>query len=153
MKKMLRSFRGNKRGVSEVIASLIILLIVSLAGAGLYSYSLTTFGATNSSFQAQTDKAAEQARERFLIIAVWVGTANQLNITTLNYGKIELAINAVYIDGKQVSVYASGKDQTIAKGTIASIKFTSPVSILVGQTYEIIGVSERGSRDVVYWKA
>lgn len=150
---MARSFRGNKRGFSEVIASLIILLIVSLAGAGLYSYSLTTFSSTGDSFRVQTEKKAEQAQERFSIIAVWWDTATQLNLTVLNYGKIEFAIDAVYIDGEKVSAYISGRGETVAKGGIVSVKFTSSISIVVGQTYEIIAVSERGSRDVAYWQA
>ena len=150
---MFRSFFRDKRGVSEIIASLIIVLIASVAGTALYSYSLSAFSSSSSSFQLQSDQREEQARERFSIIVVWWDTANQLNVTVLNYGKIELAIDAVYIDGTQVSTYTSGKGETIAKGSIVSVKFTSPVSILDGQTYEIVAVSERGSKDVVYWEA
>jgi archaellum component FlaF (FlaF/FlaG flagellin family) len=148
-----RSFLRNNRGISEIIASLFLLLIVSVAGAALYSSSLSAFSSSSSTFQQQIDQREEQARERLSIIAVWRGTANQLNLTVLNYGKIEFTIDAVYIDGAKVSAYISGRGETVAKDGIVSVKFTSSILIVVGRTYEIIAVSERGSRDVAYWQA
>ncbi len=152
---MFRSLFRNKRGVSEIIASLIIVLIVSVAGVALYSYSLGAFSSSSNSFQLQTDQREERTRERFLITAVWWDTVDKLNLTVLNYGKIELAIDAVYIDGTQVSpsAYTDGKGVTTVKESMISVKFTSPVSIVSGQSYEIVVVSERGSKDAVYWEA
>ena len=89
-----------------------------------------------------------------MITTVWWNvTTDYMNITVLNYGKIELAIDRVYVEGTQVSAYTSGRGATIAIGNMNSVKFTSPFQIIDGQTYEIIVVSERGSRDVVYWEA
>lgn len=156
MKKVFRSFFRDKRGVSEIVASLIIILIVTVAGAGLYAYSLNAFSSSGSSFLLQTSGREERARERLLITTVWWNVTNDyLNVTVLNYGKIEFAIDAVYIDGTQVSAsaYTDGKGETVAKDSFVSVKFTSSVSIVDGQTYEIIAVSERGSNDVVYWEA
>jgi archaellum component FlaF (FlaF/FlaG flagellin family) len=153
---MPRSFFRDKRGVSEVVASLIIVLIVSVAGAELYAYSLNAFSSSGSSFLLQTSEREKRAQERLLITTVWWKVTNSyLNVTVLNYGKIELAIDAVYINGRQVSpsAYTDGKGETVATESLVSVKFTSPVSIVNGQTYEIIVVSERGSNDVEYWKA
>ena len=143
----------DKRGVSEIIASLIILLIVSVAGAGLYGYSLNAFSSSGSSFLLETSGREDRARERLLITTVWWNvTIDYMNVTVLNYGKIEFAIDAVYIDGTQVSI-SSGRGIIIGTGERISIKFTSPMPIDEGDTCEIITVSERGSKDVVYWKA
>ena len=153
---MARSFFRDKRGVSEIVASLIILLIVSVVGAGLYAYSLNAFNSSGSSFLSKTSEREERARERLLITTVWWNVTNDyLNVTVLNYGKIELVIDAAYIDGTQVSAsaFTDGKGETVTKGSLVSVKFTSPVSIVAGQTYEIIVVSERGSSDAVYWEA
>jgi len=153
---MSSSFFHGKRGVSEVIGSLIILLIVSVAGAGLYTYSLNAFNSSGSSFQLQMSEREERALERLLITAVWWNVTNDyLNVSVLNYGKIELVIDAVYIDGRQVSAstYTNGKGESVAVRSLVYVKFTSPISIIDGQTYEISVVSERGSRDVFYWKA
>lgn len=150
--EIFRFFR-DRHGVSEVVASLTMILIVSIAGTALYSYSMNTFGSSGSSLQLQTDSREEQARERFSIISIWWDTYNQLNLTVLNHGKIDLAIDAVYIDGTAVTAFVDGKGEMVTIGDIVCVKFTSPITILDGQTYEIIAVSERGSRDVVYWKA
>ena len=90
-----------------------------------------------------------------MIIAVWWDTVDKLNLTVLNYGKIELAIDAVYIDGTQVSpsAYTDGKGVILVKENMISVKFTLPVSIVSDQSYEIVVVSERGSKDAVYWEA
>ena len=132
------------------------MLIVTSAGAGLYAYSLNAFSSSGSSFLLQTSGKEERVQEQLLIITVWWNVSNDyLNITILNYGKIELVIDAVYIDGTQVSdsVYTDGKGETVATESLVFVKFTSPVLIVDGETYEIIVVSERGSNDVVYWEA
>ena len=156
MKKVTHSFFCDKRGVSEIVASLIIMLIVTVAGAGLYAYSLNAFSSSGSTFLQQTIGREERAQEQFLIIAVWWNVSNNyMNITILNYGKIELVIDAVYIDGIQVSVsaFTDGKGETVAIKSLVSVKFTSPVLIADGETHEIIVVSKRGSNNVVYWEA
>ena len=149
---MLRSLIRDTRGVSEVVAGLIIILVVSIAGTALYSYSTDAFSSSWSSFLLQTARREEQARERFSIIAVWSDNVDQLNLTILNYGKIELAIDAVYVDGTRASIN-EGKGTVAAITGKVQVKFTSPVPIQDGQTYEIVAVSERGSGDVVSWKA
>lgn len=150
---MARCFLSNKRGVSEIVASLILVLIVSVAGVALYSYSLGAFSSSNSSFQLRTVNRDERARERISIITVWSNTStNEMNVTVLNHGKIEAAIDAVYINGSSVFFSESGgRGQNIATGKWVSLKFT--YSTQSGNIYEILVVSERGSNDVVYWKA
>lgn len=153
VKKMVRSLLRDRRGVSEVVASLILILIVSIVGAALYSNSVNMFGASSSSFLVQMERREESARERFSIVAVWWDNDNQLNLTILNYGKIDLAIDAVYIDGTAVTAFVSGRGTTVTRKDIVPVKVNSPFTIQDGQTYELVVVSERGSRDVVYWKA
>jgi len=150
---MTRSLFRNKRGVGEVIASLMMVLIVSVAGVIVYSYSLGTSASSSSFFQLEASQKEERARERFSIIAVWWDTVSQLNLTVLNYGKIELVIDAVYINGTAVSTYSSGDGVPIGTGELICVRFTSPVPIVNRQTYEILAVSRRGSKNVVFWKA
>jgi hypothetical protein len=152
MRKMLRSLIRDTRGASEVVGGLVIILVVSIAGTALYSYSTDVFSSSWSSFLLQTTRREEQAQERLSIIAVWWDEVDQLDLTILNYGKIELAIDAVYIDGKKAFIN-EGRGTVAARKGKTQVKFTSPVPIQDGQTYEIVAVSERGSRDVVFWKA
>jgi archaellum component FlaF (FlaF/FlaG flagellin family) len=149
---MLKSLFRDTRGVSEVVASLIIMLVVSIAGTIIYSFSIEAFNSSSSAFLLQTKDREEQARERFSIVAVWWDNNSQLNLTVLNYGKTELTIDAVYIEGKKATIN-EGKGTVIVRSEMVQIKFTSSVLIQDEKTYEITTVSQRGSKVVVYWKA
>lgn len=153
---MFHSLLRNNRGVSEIIANLLIVLIVSVAGAALYSYSLTTFSSSSSLFQTQTDLREERTQERLSIIAIWWDNStdqDHMNITIQNYGKIHFAIDAIYMNGTAVTSYTSGQGTIVTLGNIISVEYSSPLSINEGETYEIIAVTERGSKDVASWKA
>lgn len=149
---MKRNFVRDKRGVSEIIASVVLILIVSSAGIVAYSYSIGAFSSSTSLFQLDTNQKEKQAQERFAVVAVW-NSSNQLNLTVLNYGQIDLTIDAVYINWTSVASYLGGRSTTIGKGVLIQISFTSPVTIQSGSTYEIIVVSTRGSTDAIDWKA
>ena len=143
----------NKHGVSEIIASLILILIVSAAGVLAYSISLATFSSSTSHFQLQTGLREEKARERFSIISVRNTTmVNQLNLTIFNYGEIEVTIDSAYIEGTKVNDL-TGKGVIVGKEQLTTVQFISPVSIQSGVTYEILVVSSRGGKNAVFWKA
>ena len=147
------SFVRSTRGVSEIISSVILILIVSSAGVVAYSYSIGAFSSSSSLFQLDTSLKENQAQERFAIIAVWSNLTNQLNLTVLNYGQIGLAIDTVYINWTTVTTFSAGWRTTIAKGALIQVSFTSPIAIQSGSTYEIIAVSTRGSTNAINWKA
>lgn len=148
------SFVRSRRGVSEIIADLILMLIVSSAGIVAYSYSIGAFSSSSSIFQLDTNSQENQAQERFAIIAVWENLAtNQLNLTVLNYGQIGLAINAVYINWTKVTNYLPGWNTTKGNGALIQVSFTSPIAIQSGSTYQITVVSTRGSTNAITWKA
>jgi flagellin-like protein len=151
--RIVHSLFRNKRGVSEIIASLILVLIVTSAGVVAYSYSIGAFSSSTSLFQLDTKQKERQAQERFAIIAVWSNTSSQLNLTVLNYGQIDLTLDTVYVNWTSVASYLGGGNTTIGKGVLIQISFTSPVTIQSGSTYEIIVVSTRGSKNAINWKA
>jgi flagellin-like protein len=148
----LNSFVRNKRGVSEIIASVVLILIVSSAGIVAYSYSIGAFSSTTSLFQLDTNMKEEQTQERFAVVAVW-NSSNQLNLTVLNYGQIDVAIDAVYVNWTSVTNYVAGRGTAIGNGALVTLGFISPVSIHSGSTYDIITVSKRGSTNEIDWKA
>jgi flagellin-like protein len=149
-----RSLFHDRRGVSEIIASLILVLIVTAAGTVAYSMSLNSFSQSSSLFQLQTGQREEQARERFAVIAVsWDATEpNRLNLTVLNYGKTDVTVDAVYISGTAVT-NPQGRGVKIGALDLVFVGFDSPTPILAGQTYDILVVSERGSKNEVSWRA
>jgi len=148
------SFVRSKRGVSEIIADLILMLIVSSAGIVAYSYSIGAFSSSSSIFQLDTSSQQNQAQERFSIIAVWENQqTNQLNLTVLNYGQIGLTINTVYINWTTVTNYLPGWNTTMGNGALIQVGFISPITIQSGSNYQITVASTRGSTNAITWKA
>ncbi|MGF3521526.1 MAG: archaellin/type IV pilin N-terminal domain-containing protein [Candidatus Bathyarchaeia archaeon] len=143
----------NRRGLSEIISSLLLILIVASAGVVIYAYSVGAFNASASHFQLQTQLDEERVRERLQVIRVWWDTANQLNITVLNHGDIAVSVDAVYVNGTAVTNFLSGRGVFTAVGQLVNVRFVSPVAISSGSVYEIAVVTERGGRTVVSWKA
>lgn len=76
-----------------------------------------------------------------------------MNITIQNYGKIHLEIDAVYVNDQVTSTYISGTETTVTLGNLISVKFISPVPLSHDETYEIIVVTERGTKDAASWTA
>lgn len=143
---MLASFRRDKRGISEIVASLMLVLIVATAGVALYAYGLGAFSSSRGALLQQTEVRGAQARERLAILAVWNST--KMYVTVLNYGEIEIVIDSVYVfyvDGTLWRFGGLGKKVDV--GDWVSVEFTPPP----GQTYEIRVVTERGSKDAVYY--
>jgi flagellin-like protein len=148
-----RSLFRNKRGVSEIIASLILVLIVSAAGVLSYSISLTAFSSSTSNYQLQTDQREAKAQERLEVLSVQLYTSTNLNLTVLNYGIIDLTVDKVYVNGVAATIYMTGIGVKTAPSIILSVSLVSPVTIYSGQTYDIIVVSERGSKNEISWQA
>lgn len=143
----------NKRGLSEIVSSLLLILIVASAGVVIYAYSIGAFNVSASHFQLQTQLGEERVRERFQVIRVWWDTANQLNLTVLNHGDIGISVDAVYINGTAVVSFLGGRGVFTPVGQLVNVRFVSPVTISSGSVYEIAVVTERGGRAVVSWKA
>jgi len=147
------SLLRDRRGVSEIIASLILVLIVTAAGTVAYSMSLNSFSQSSSLFQLQTGQREEQARERFAVVAVSWEATNRLNLTVLNYGKTDVTVDAVYVNGTAVATYLGGKGVKTGASNLVFVAFNSSAPILIGQIYDILVVSERGSRNEIFWEA
>ena len=144
--------RGT-RAVSEVIASLVLLLIVVVLGTFLYGYSLSAMGEQQSSFKGEVGMQAERAQERFKLIAAWwSGSGDLLNLTILNYGKLDIKIVDIYVNGEGVASYYTGRGEDIYTSRWERVSFTSPVPISAGTLYEIVLVSERGVSHVDRWE-
>lgn len=144
----------KRRGVSEIISTIIIILIVSIAGSLLFTYS-------SGLFQGQQDKAlkenklsADQVQERYKLTTVWWnGNDNLLNITVYNYGTLDIEISDIYINGVRVQIYFFGRNEVILSGKYLRVAFTSPVSIVYGETYSFNLVSNNGVKKIANWEA
>jgi hypothetical protein len=90
----------SRRGVSEIVASLIVLLIVSVMGVMLYNLSLSTMGSQQDALTFNTNFSKTIAQQRFEIITVTKfekDGGSYLNVTFYNYGPVEIKITDIYI--------------------------------------------------------
>ena len=151
MNVLLKRFRDSKKGVAEVVGSLIIILIVAIAGVVVYAYSVNVIGTTSSRFSIQTEQNEELIQERFEIVRIW---SNQdiLNITVLNFGRTDLSIVSVYVNGTAASGYDNDNSIPIGPGQLVNVKFTSPFELQVDSCLQILAVSERGGKNTVLYQ-
>jgi archaellum component FlaF (FlaF/FlaG flagellin family) len=136
-----------------VVGSLIIILIVTIAGVGVYAYSVNALSESSDNFSQKTTYYSEQVQERFEILRVWSDNQDAINVTIYNYGQTDLSINALYLNGTAVQHYQNGKDTTIGTGQLLNVEFTSPLSLQNGNSLEILAVSARGGKTTVLYEA
>jgi hypothetical protein len=143
-----------KRGVSEIIASLVVLLIISILGTSIYSFSLSVMQSQNDNLHSSMTVEGERIQERMkLLSVVWNGMDDILNISLLNYGEIDLKLADVYVNGLQVETYHSGQFQEISNLEVDTISFTSPISLSPDNLYQIVIVSNRGVSYIKSWES
>ena len=56
--------REERKGISEVISSLLILLIAVALGVGLFTYSIGVFATSQDSFRFKTTEGMARSGER-----------------------------------------------------------------------------------------
>ena len=151
-----------RRGIGEIMGSLMILLIVAVAGAVLLNLSVTTSYANQNSLLTETKTQEDIAQERVVIISV-VNAGSDLKIVFMNYGKIDVKITDIYVDnirydhnkfnyyrkwvsGSWVVPYPEGVSQ-VSDLNIIDLTLVNP---LLSHSF-ITVVSERGGSTVLNW--
>jgi len=74
-------------------------------------------------------------------------------MTILNYGRLDIKILDVYVDGERVTSYQEGRGEEIFTSRLGRVNFTSPVSLSTDAQYEIVVISERGVSNVYSWES
>ena len=102
-------------------------------------------GYSQSVLEGEVRLASDKAHERLRVINMWwEGSGNDLNLTVLNYGKYDIKIVDVYINGERVNTYHSGRYEKMTISDLGLISFTSPIPISSETLYDIVIVTERG---------
>jgi archaellum component FlaF (FlaF/FlaG flagellin family) len=87
-----------RRGVSEIVASMVVLVIVSVLGVMLYNISMQGLNGQQNNLLSDVGLQEEIAQERFEIVAVTKVNESQWNITFYNYGQVDIKITDVYVE-------------------------------------------------------
>ena len=136
---------NRPRGISEIISSLMILLIISALGTILYNYSLDAMNYQKNVLESDIRIALDKAQVRIKVISIQSNySTNILNLTILNYGVFSVTLDDVYVNNSNVQTYLDGQGTTILPKDLGQISFVSPIPIIQDALYDIVIVSLRG---------
>ena len=124
---------AKRRGVSDIISTVMVLLIISVAGGTLYAYSIDFFQRDSNQYLIKTELEINQNKEQFKIIDIW-DNEDFLNLTIYNHGSIDITISDVYFDGIRVKLFLFGRGEEITSESLHKI-------------------GSRGEKSIDYWKS
>lgn len=93
----------SRRGVSEVISSLLVLFITVSIGVAVYAYATNVFSSMISSYSDTYFFNTMVLKERFLIEDLWFKDNSTVIITLFNYGSVSVVISAIFFNDTLVA--------------------------------------------------
>jgi archaellum component FlaF (FlaF/FlaG flagellin family) len=90
-----------KKGISEIIAILVMLLIVSSIGVIIYTYATGYFSLMSSAITERSKLDINTINEKFVVVDVIINKSNNTEICTAvyNYGKTSIILKSMFING------------------------------------------------------
>jgi flagellin-like protein len=131
----------SKRGISTVIASILVLAITVALAAGLL-----TFG---TSFMASQQKMQPPTTDQIKIENVYfVAGTSQVQVTVRNIGTGAANVTDIYVNGYHctITVPASGY-QVIQPGQTGTFTATYSSNWVVNQAYTIMAATHNGGEN------
>ncbi len=90
--------RGRGRGVSEIVATILLVLMVVSIGMGVFLYSMGYLSLVSSARSDANSLDVAVLKEHFIIVDANVATTGA-QIAVYNYGEANLKIVGLYING------------------------------------------------------
>ncbi|MEM3715468.1 MAG: hypothetical protein QW128_00700 [Thermoprotei archaeon] len=137
------------RGISEIISSMMILGLAVVLGIIIYTYALSVFTTTTSSFGSIASGEISRLKERFIIDNAWVMKNGTVILSVYNYGDVGVNIVHVYVNETLVTSSKPSLPLYLSPGGKAFIRFVLPV---YGNVYMFSVESENGNSVVVVSK-
>lgn len=130
----MRRLSKNRRGVSPVFSTVLLILITVIGMSVAFDYFVTYV-------RDYQQGRGSSVMELIVIEDVWFVNKTAMNITVYNLGKVSSRIATFYINDSlgniiSVDVSAGGHNQTVAQ---------SPISLTGNTDYRITLVTDRGS--------
>jgi len=118
--------RRNRRGMSTVVTTLLMVVATGVIGSALAAWSNSSFAIQSLQISNQTATRINLVKETYVLEDVWFyskqpGSVQSANVTIRNTGDLAITVSKIYINNTQVW---SGS-QTIPIDTIATIKDVS----------------------------
>ena len=131
----------KRRGVSDIVANLLMAVVVLSVGLSIYLYSQTFFQ-TMTGFMGEAIQEHELVLyERFMVTRVDFNSSapDTVTVWVFNYGEVGVEVKAVFINGELNEV-----DEYIPQGEWRNI--TVPHEDWGYEAYRVLVVSSRGKR-------
>lgn len=89
------------KGVSEIVAAVLMILIVSTIGLGVFLYSMGYFSGITSARYEATKVEINAIAENFRIVdAIFKKVPiDEVNLAVYNYGNVGIDLAAIYVNG------------------------------------------------------
>lgn len=142
-----------RRGVSEIVASLMILLTVTSLSVVLYNYALSSSSSQTYDLIDETKRQEYLAQERIAVLSVNrisdLNSNPRFNLTFINYGKIDVTIDTLYINNVKINSFSMSSEIT----EYLKINYiVTEYQISSTGEYRILLVSNRGVVAAYTWK-
>jgi hypothetical protein len=141
----------TRKGVSEIVASMIVLVIVSVFGVMLYNISAGMIAGKQNDLFSELKFESEKAQERFEVVGVDYPGEREIRIWVLNFSKnsdSEITISSVYVDDLNAEIQEAGPI-ILDQSNLKYITITIPAdreSLVNVNNYQLLIVSEKGVR-------
>jgi archaellum component FlaF (FlaF/FlaG flagellin family) len=90
-----------KKGISEIVAILVMLLIVSSIGVIIYTYATGYFSLMSSAITERSKLDINTIKEKFVVVDIIINKSNNTEIcaAVYNYGKTSIILKSMFING------------------------------------------------------
>ena len=142
----MRSALLTRRGLSNIIATLVLMTIVVVSGLVIYAYSVNAV--------SQIVHERELKNYESLSLDTFRLTEEELIAYIRNIGGVNIKFQTAYINGEMIngsgySLQVNGpgnSDDEIITGEAGMVKITAPTGYTQSQVYDIVLISVRGSK-------
>ena len=137
--------KNTRRGVSEILAVMIVLMVSLIASVSIYNLAITSFNRYADDYSYQVDSAQQRIEERFTVVSIYENDDTFVEVNIYNYGNRDLSIDTIYVEGEQ---YDFDPDNImISAGDIVSVELEASAP----KIGSIVIVTEGGSRYETYY--
>jgi flagellin-like protein len=135
-----KSKRGirSKRGISTVVASILVLAITVALAVGLL-----TFG---SSFMASQQKIQPPTTDQIKIENVYFVDSSTVQVTVRNVGTGAVNVTDIYVNGAHCSTVDPSSSQ-LSYGGVQVFEVTTPFTMVSNQAYTFKAATSNGGEN------
>jgi hypothetical protein len=134
MKRLLKS----KRAVSQVFTTVLLILLVVSGMTVVFAFLVSYV----QDFQTGQGSAV---LENFAFENIWFKGTNEIEVTIYNYGKIDLNIQSIYIDGLAFGFSIKNYDNNEVPPGGHRTAIINPIPFTSNTAYQFKIVTQRGS--------